>query len=436
MKKIIIAVAALLSMQAIYAQQVKTISEAKASLETAKAALENPKKAAKYDTWMKLGLAYVEAYMAPQGNSIPGTPLQESDIMMAKTKLRSTSQVTLDGKSYTKKSYATVNYYFNANNLLEIVEVTKPIDSKALAKAIDAYSKAAELDVKGKKTKDIKAALAGIQKKYGDDAVSFYQLGKLPESSRAFENAAKAAATAPLSSVDTLSIYNAGFTALKAGDNARAKKFFSKAVASGYKGENGEVYAKLADIVAADGDKGAQKKYLEQGFEKFPESEVIIIGLINYYINSEDNTDELFALMEKAKAKDPKNASLYSVEGNIREKLGQNEEAIACWRKCVEVNPDFADGYFSEGYHYMKQADELASKASEEKDWKKYDEMMVQYDELLRKAVPLVEAAYEREKDAARKNAFAGLVKNASFRLRQDPKYKEIYEKYNSIYQQ
>jgi len=437
MKKFFIVIAAVLSIQGLQAQT-KSASEVKAAIESAKEATENPKKSGKPETWIKLGATYMEAYNAAQGNSIVGTPMQESDIMMAKTKLKSTSKVELGGKPYTKKVYGTVNYYFNQNGILEVVETTKPIVGDALGKAYGAYVHAISTDQKGKKLKDIVAAISNIEQKYKDEAYTNYQLGKLDLSSIAFENAANVSEAAPLNIVDTLSIYNAGFTALMAGNTERAKQMFDRALEKGYKGENGEIFAKLAEIASQSGDKAAQKAYLEQGFGYFPESEQIIIGLINYYLSSEGETDQLFALMEKAKAKDPKNASLYSVEGNIREKLGQIDKAIECWRKCVEINPEFADGYFFEGYYYMKDADAIAEEANAlpGAEYKKYEELMVKYMDRLRQAIPLMEKAYELEKNDERKNAFAGLVKNASFRLRNEDSYKAIYDKYSAIYKQ
>lgn len=438
MKKFFIVIAAVLSMQGLQAQSAKSASEVKAAIETAKEATENPKKSGKPETWMKLGACYVEAYTAAQGNSIVGTPMQESDIMMAKTKLKSTSKVEIGGKPYTKKVYGTVSYYFNQGGILEIVETTKPIVGDALGKAYGAYIHALKVDEKGKKLKDITAAVSNIEQKYKDEAYTAYQLGKLDLSSVAFEKSANVSEAAPLNVVDTLSIYNAGFTALIAGNTERAKQLFDRALEKGYRGENGEIFAKLAEIAGQAGDKASQKAYLEQGFEYFPESEQIIIGLINYYLTSEGETDQLFALMEKAKAKDPKNASLYSVEGNIREKLGQIDKAVECWRKCVEINPDFADGYFFEGYYYMKDADAIAEEANAlpGSEYKKYEQLMAKYMDRLRQAIPLMEKAYDREKNDERKNAFAGLIKNASFRLRNEDSYKAIYEKYSAIYKQ
>ena len=56
---------------------------------------------------------------------------------------------------------------------------------------------------------------------------------------------------------------------------------------------------------------------------KFPQSQGVLIGLINYYINSGENTDRLFELISAAKSNEPNNASLYYVEGNVNLHLGR-----------------------------------------------------------------------------------------------------------------
>ena len=60
MKKIFIALAMIASMQ-IAGAQVKSAADAQKAIDAAKAAAENPKKATKAATWMKLGDAYVAA---------------------------------------------------------------------------------------------------------------------------------------------------------------------------------------------------------------------------------------------------------------------------------------------------------------------------------------------------------------------------------------
>ena len=89
-------------------------------------------------------------------------------------------------------------------------------------------------------------------------------------------------------------------TAYMIGDTQRAKTFFEQSLALGYYGEEGDTYSKLADIADKAGDKDSCRKYLEEAFMKFPQSQGVLIGLINFYINSGENTDRLFELISAA----------------------------------------------------------------------------------------------------------------------------------------
>lgn len=331
----------------------------------------------------------------------------------------------------TKYSFAEKNLYFNESGVLELIEVTQPAVDDALDKAVDAYKEAAKLDVKGQKTKDISAALQTISGKYSEDAYNAYTFGDLAKASVLFEKAAETAATAPLSQLDTNSIYNAAFTAWMSGDNGRASTFFLKGIESGYAGTDGEAYAKLADIATKEGDAAASKSYLEEGFKNYPQSQSILVGLINYYITSGDDPDRLFELLNEAKKNEPNNATLYYVEGNINVKLGREEPALAAYRKCGEIDPNYEYGYIGEGIYFYNLAVDIQDKASVESDDAKYMAMMGEFETALKSCIAPFEKAFDITGDAEVRAQVAEYLKNACFRFRtEDASYQEKYDKY------
>ncbi len=431
MKKIIIALAALLVMQ--YAgAQVKSPADAKKAVEAAEAAAADVKKADKVATWLKLASTYLDAYTSPMGAGWRGASKAELKLVLNNDPVVSTEDVVLGNTPYTKDVYATRNYYFNPSGILEIIEVTQPVYEDALAKALDAYKKAHEVDEKGTKTKDISAGIADIESKYMDDGVTRYMFGDLKGASRYFEAAVEASECEPYATLDSVALYNAGFTAWQGGEPERALKFFEKCLQVGYY-ENGEVYSKLGDIYTRDEKEAQAKAVLEEGFTKFPESQSILIGLINYYVNSEEDTDQLFALLDKAKENEPNNASLYYVEGDIHLKLGQKEEAIASYSQASTINPDYEFGYIGIGMLYYNEAIDLSEQAQEELDDAKYDALVEQFEAALLNALDPFEKAFEISKDAAIKSSIAEYLKNIYYRFQErDEKYVKGYEKYNS----
>jgi len=427
MKKILLALAVLASMQVANAQ-VKSAADAKKAVEAAEAAASNEKKAIKTATWLKLGQEYVKAYDAPTGNIIPGSSKTELALMMGSEKPVSTEAVEIQGTPYTKEVYADKNLYFNANGQLAVIEVTKPVYADALEKAIAAYQKAYEIDASHAKSKDIAAAFDLIGQKYNTEAYNKYTLGDLASASKYFEKAAEVEALAPLSKIDTTSIYNAGFTAWATKDMSKAKELFEKCYNLGYYYEGGEVFAKLADV-----DTLNTKKYLEEGFEKFPQSQSILIGLINYYLKSNESTDRLFELLDKAKANEPNNASLFYVEGNIRSQLGDTENAVKAYRKCAEINPEYEYGFIGEGTMYYNKAIEVQTKAQDELDDTKYMALVKEFEEDLKACIPAFEKAFEVTKSEQVKAGVAEYLKNAYYRFRDEgADYKAGYEKYST----
>ena len=433
MKRILIALAVLLSVQVADAQT-KTPEAAKKAVESAEVAAANPKKAAKLATWTKLASAYMDAYSAPAGAAWLGASKQELQILMGNQKPISTENVVVAGDQLVKEVYADKEFYYNVNGQLAIINVTKPVVEDVLAKAAEAYKKAGELDVKGSKSKDIMAGLANVASKYIDDGMNCYQFGDLAKASQLFEKAVNVSAMAPLSKVDTTALYNAAYTAWAGKDYERAKNFFEKCLAANYYYDGGEVFAKLGDVYTNLGDAKKGAETLEQGFVKFPQSQSILIGLINYYMTSGENTDRLFSLIDEAKKNEPNNASLYYVEGNIYKELKNIEKAVESYYKCAEINPEYEFGYIGAGILYYELAIELQEKAGNELDDKKYNELVGQLEQALKDALDPFEKAYAVSKDDQLKVSVAEYLKNIYYRFYSNgPEYEAGYKKYDEV---
>lgn len=447
MKKTLIALTVLLSSAMIATAQQKSPEALRSAVDKAETAAENPKKAGKPDTWMKIGKAYVEAYNGPVGQLWLGASQAELQLVTGNAQPLSVETVDLGGTPCQKQVFADKDLYFNQNGQLVLINVTKPVYEDALAKALEAYAKAGELDVAGKKTKPLVAALDDIAAKYLNDGMNAYTLGELKEASLDFENAAKAAATAPSNRLDTTAVYNAGFTSwayanqLAATDSLaavaeyqRAKGFFESCLAAQYYYEGGEVFAKLHDIYNKIGEKDAAREILEVGFQQFPDSQSILISLINFYIENKEDPNKLFTLIDAAIQNEPNNASLYYVKGNIYNELGEKASAKESYYKCAEINPDYEYGYIGAGIMYYNDAVALSEKASNEMDDKKYEELVSQFEQCLKEAIEPFEKAYAISKDESIKNNVALYLKNIYYRfVSQGAEYEAAYKKYDEI---
>lgn len=442
MKRILMALAILLAVQVADAQ-VKTPEAAKKSLDNALTASKDAKKAAKVATWMKLAAAYMDAYNAPAGSAWVGAAKQELQLIMGNDKPVSTENAVLGGEPCVKEVYADKEFFFNQAGQLIMINVTKPVVEDALDGALEAYAKAYEVDLKKSKLKDITAGMDLIAKKYYEDGMNRYMLDDLAGASDLFGKAALAASTAPLSKIDTTALYNAGFTAWMLKDYERAQKYFEDCIAVGYYYEGGEVFAKLADTKVNLGDKTGSRDVLEAGFQKFPQSQSILIGLINYYLTNNEDPNRLFELIGLAKANEPNNASLYYVEGNVYVELRKADpangdsyvaKAVEAYDACSNINPEYEFGHIGKGIMFYNIAIELQEKASAELDDAKWVQLNKQFTEALKSALEPFETAYAVTKDDTLKVNIAEYLKNIYYRFSSDgPEWEAGYNKYNEV---
>ena len=444
MKKIILALAVLLSVQVADAQT-KGLEAAKQAAEAAKVASEDAKKATKVATWLKLAEAYVEAYNAPAGSAWVGASKTELQLIMAKERPFSAEEVVVGGETLMKESYTARDYYFTPAGQLVMIVVTQPAYADALDQALEAYKKAYEVDPKQTKLKDITAGVETVAKKFYDDAMNYYSLEDYSNAAVNFAKAYEASMTEPFATPNKDALYNAGFVAWASQDWEAAKKYFEECMAIGYFYENGEVYAKLSDIYAKLGDKAASVAVLEKGFTAYPQSQSILIGLINYYLESGENTDRLFELIAEAKKNEPNNASLSYVEGNIYNQLREAEKdeakaadllakAVAAYDACQGIDPNYEYGHIGKGIMYYNIAIELQDKAANEMDDKKYAVLVEQFEDALMSSLEPFEAAFSVSKDDSIKVSIAEYLKNIYYRfVSKGDKYEAGYNKYNEI---
>ena len=434
MKKIFLALALLATLQIAGAQDmVRKSASAKAAVDAAQAAANDAKKATKLATWTKLGQTLVEAYNAPAGSGWLGASREDLNLLMrADRPLGAPEDVVLNDTPFNKVTYSTCEYYYGSNGNLAAIKVTKPVTENALERAVDAYKEAAKLDPKNKKSKEISDGLTSVVKAAESEAYSMYTLGDLTAASKAFELAAVAGETAPLSDPDYSMLFNAGYTAVQYGDYARGKELLEKCVAAGYLGDEGAVYSNLAEAYDKLGDKENARKTLETAMQAFPQSQSVLIGLINYYVSNNEDPTKLFDLLDAAKKNEPGNASLYYVEGNIRAQLGDIEAAAAAYDKSVEIDPNYVHGYVGKGLMLYNNAVKLQEEAQNEMDDAKYLVLAEAFEKSLKDSIEPFEKAFELTQDEEMKKGVAEYLKNACFRFRSDAEYMAKYEKYNA----
>ena len=434
MKRILIALSLILSVTMVSAQP-KNAEEAKSNVAKALAATKDAKKAAKADTWFKLAKAYVDAYDQPGKNVLVGTPQTEVKLLIKDQKVLSTEERQGAESAYTVDVYADKELYYGGNGVLEFFVVTKPaMDEDMLGEAEKALAKTVELDTKGSKAKDIEALYNDIHSKYANEGIGLYLAGKYAPSSDAFEKAAVCSETA--STIKKFDGTNAYYTALvsqMAGKQDRAIKYYKKCAAEGFYQEGG-VFSNLGEIYRQQQDTASWKAALEEGFQKYPQSQGVLVGLINLYRESGDDPAKVFDLLHAAQQNEPDNASLYYVEGDVYKQLGDVENAAKLYDKSFEINPQYVFGVLSKGVLYYETAVKIQDEANAELDDTKYMALVQKMDDTLKAAIEPFEKAYSITDDADIKRGVAEYLKNIYFRFRdKGDEYQKNFDKYNEL---
>ena len=431
MKKILIALSLILSLTMVSAQP-KNAADAQKAVAKAEAAAADAKKAAKPATWIAVAKAYIDAYDQPSKNILTGTAQQEVKMFLKEQQVLGTSQKKGAEGMYTVDSYADKDLYYNEAGILDFYVVTKPVmEGDMLAKAIAALEKAKSVDPKDSKAKDITAMMEDIHGKYANEALSQYLAGNFANAADLFKKAADCSTNPLLGKDDAQNTYYCALVSNLADNKEQAVEYYKKCLDLGFY-QDGNTYSNLADVYRALGDNDNRKAMLEQGFVKFPENNGILIGLINLYMETNEDPAKLFDLLDAAKKNEPGNASLYYVEGNIRNQLGDIEAAAAAYDKSVEVDPNYVHGYIGKGLMLYNHAADLQEKAQNEMDDAKYLVLAEAFEKSLKDCIAPFEKAFELTQDEEIKQGVAEYLRNACFRFRSDAEYMAKYEKYNA----
>ena len=428
MKRLFIALAVvLISIPQINAQS-KEAQKALKELEKAKAAVEKKADASSY---IKLGNAYSDCFDAPINGIFLGSSHDQTRMLMKGQVVLSSEQEELNGKQFNVDKYMDKNIYYGPQNTVVGYKITKALveGEDVLAKSMEAYNKAVE---KGAVEKDMKPLFNAVAQRYWQSAMSAYALGDYREACSLFENSFNAKQHPMVNELDSNALIYAGFAAVLAKENNKAIQIFERCRSLNI--VDGDVYAYLADSYKGAGDTAKCKELLNEGFEKFPTNQGILVSLINTYLETNDDPNKIITVIHKAQENEPTNASLFYAEGNLYKNMKDYDKAIALYRKSAELNPKYVYAPFNEGDLYYQMALDLQDKANNELDDAKYNELQNQMNDCLKKAVEPFERAFNIAEDNEIKSACAQYLKQIFFRFREESAENQAnYEKYENF---
>ncbi len=398
--------------------------------------LQNPKKAGTAEPWYKLATTLYDIYDLPNSDVYPNA--QQFEVrMLTKGKAYTTEERKVGDQVFTVDCYEDKDVYYDANGVLQFWLVKQPVMEDALAKCTESLLKAYKLDEysTGKNRKRYLELSEKVHTAYHNTGLYYYMAGDKVKAEEFFEKAYHSTENEILNRVDTIALYYTALMARDNGKNDKALELLKKDLDAGYTAK-GEIYAIMAEIYRAKGDMESYKDILEKGFAAFPENQQILVGLINYNLDTGGDSARLFELIHQAQANEPGNASLYYVEGDINKKLGNKEAALELFQKSYDIDNNYLFGIVNKGIMYYEEALEYQDKANAELDDNKYMALVDEVSNSLKKAIEPFEKSYSlAEGDPELQVAIAEYLKNIYFRFRtQSDEYMAAYNKYDEIY--
>ncbi|MBN1118570.1 MAG: tetratricopeptide repeat protein [Bacteroidales bacterium] len=342
-----------------------------------------------------------------------------------------------DGKLYETYVYDRVNVIFENGNLYNYV-TTQPVGQNVLTEALASLKKAQELDTDGKLNKKIGEAYSSLSELFVHKGGRDYFYDQ--DTKSAFDNFTAALDINEIVSapIDTSLMFNCGLIAHQNNMTDESIKYFSKVLEYNYPNPKSYVFIKQSYFTKGDTAKGMD--YLKEGFEKFPDSQDILIEFINYYLIT-GKSGEALEYIKLAQEKDPTNISLIFAEATLYDKEGNTDKAIETYKGAVELDPEFFDAYFNLGVVYYYYAQDFYEKAAAPSNTnaefkaitEKGDEQLKKATEPLEKCVSLYES---KELTAAEKDTLKIVyetLKSIYYRFKMTEEYDEVKTKLESM---
>jgi len=311
----------------------------------------------------------------------------------------------------------------------------KKLAENPLQIAYDSYKKAMELDEKNKLKNSIKISLTLINTDFINQAIADFNKEKYNDALNCFKNILEIdklpvmqEKDMPLA-IDTTIIYNAGLAAFNSENYDEAIKYYGEAAKYGYKGS--KTYELMAQCYLNKKDTLKTIDVLHEGFEKYPDSNSILITMINIYLTT-NKLDDAIKYLDIAIKQDPENASFYFARGSLYDKTKQTDLAIKAYSKAIELNPKYFDANYNLGAIYynkgVAQVD-IANSVSTD-DAKKYEIEKNKADEEFKKSIPFMEKASEiNPKDTYSLES----LKTLYYRLKMMDKFDEVNKKLEDL---
>ena len=351
--------------------------------------IEHDRRSQNPRTWVDRGIIFQDIYDVNIQFLYFGMANDELRLFMGDPKEKRTIETETGVRDVMV--YENIDIYFEDGHLVGWNE-TNVIHESPLEEAYEAFQTAIDLDERGKQERRLQEAFLRLNGQFISQAVRQYEEAEYLKAFESFKNSVKVA-DSPFyqEPIDTSLIFNTGFVAALAGEYEEALKYLKRVKDMDY--GDGTLYVLIKDTYVELGDSTNAERILQEGFQRFPQDNAVLVELVNFYINA-DNAEAALNYLDLAKQQEPDNPSFFFAEGALFERMGEPEKAKESYRRSIELDPNFFDVNYNMGVVYYNEAVRMLEEANEIMDNVKYEKARDAAFEVLKESIPYLEQAH------------------------------------------
>ncbi|MDR1592635.1 MAG: tetratricopeptide repeat protein [Prevotellaceae bacterium] len=212
------------------------------------------------------------------------------------------------------------------------------------------------------------------------------------------------------------------------GDKENSARKFESIKDKGY--EENQIHQFLYSIYLDNKDTVNYVRILKEGADRFP-SEFFYLGtLINYYSQT-GNIEQASDYLDQIIAKDNTNPVYYNAKGLMMQQLDRFDEAIACYDKALEIDPENVAALINRGIVVHTQAANLDKSALNIRNNRVLEEQIkAQAQEKYKESLKYFEKVYLID---SKNLENLKMLRALYFRFMGDKKYEGKYEEIDAI---
>lgn len=241
----------------------------------------------------------------------------------------------------------------------QVIQSSDLSKSEVAIAAIEAYSRASELDTRRIDEKQLLASLNRVANATFGLGVNNYNDRNYATSLECFK--ATLAGKNIIGDVDTLALYNTALCYENLNQHSSAIAAYRKCIDLGYQSLN--CYSSGIYQCRLMGNDAAAMDFVNEGLSIHPNSYELLASKVNLLLAA-GRSSEALPHINQMLGMEPGSAVLHYSRGTIYSGMGQTEKAIVDFKKACELRPGYFDATYNLGAEHFNQGADAVNEAA------------------------------------------------------------------------